>query len=558
MILFIFAPILVAALLCLALNQRVPTRMLGVLGALACFGSAGVLLGAPDWQALALQRQPWAVIGDQTIWLALSFDQFNWLFALLVTGGGGLALLSLALTLPVTLRGFGGLFAALLLTLLAALAGLAVQDLTLLPFVWTLVAILSFSALRASGAYTVMGMPVGLLAGLTSGLVFLGVTLTLPHEPGAMPDGLAWAGLLLAVLAVTGAPPFHTAVDEVAAAPAGIAGPLIALGLPLLGGITLLHAAGAGPLPPAWGTACSVLGALTLVACAAGALGERRLSQLVGWLWSAQIGLVLMALSSPSAEAAQTAAPLLFNAVLTTLGGYLAVGVIERQTGTDNLDEFVANQSMVLPGLAFLIAAASAVGVPGSWGFWLRLTLLHAPGSSPWIVPVLLAGSALLAVAYLSPVAAFWRVGTNDVPHQTWALIVELIVPVLVALPLLVLGIFPQLATFGRVLPQPALALQLLCGGGALALLALPFVSRRVERVRVDPEERTTMPAPDALAASLRLFAWLAAPDAAFRGVWAGLLRGGQLLRRGLALFEQRYYLAGVMIGLIVIILLLL
>jgi formate hydrogenlyase subunit 3/multisubunit Na+/H+ antiporter MnhD subunit len=553
-ILFIFAPLLVAALLCLALNQRVPTRWLGMLGALACLGSVGVLLGTPDWHALALPRQPWVVLADQTIWLELSFNPSNWLFALLVVGGGAAALLSLALALPVALRGFGGLFAALLLTLSASLVGLALQDFTLLPFVWVLVAILSFSALRASGAYTVISMPVGLLAGLVSGLVLLGAALTLPVEPGAAPTGVALAGLLLAVLAVTGAPPFHTAVDETAAAPSGIAGPLIALGLPLLGGVALLRMVGSASLTPAWHTVFSALGALTLIACAVGALGERRLSQLVGWQWSAQIGLVLLALG----QASTIATPLLVNAVLTTLASHLAVGVIERQTGTDNLDEFVANQSLLLPGMAFLIAAASAVGVPGTLGFWLRFGLLDSANVTPWAAPVVLAGSTFLAAAYLSPVAAFWRVGTDDVPSQTLGLVVEVVMPVLVALPLLVWGIVPQIANSMVDTSRVALALQIACGGGALALVALPFVSRRAERLRLDREERSTVPAPVALAGSLQLFAWLAAPDAAFRGIWSGLLQGGQWLRRGLALFEQRYYLAGVMIGLVVIILLLL
>lgn len=558
MILFIFAPLLVAALLCLALNQRVPTRWLGMLGALACMGAAGVLLGTPDRQTLALPRLPWIVLGDQTIWLALRFDQFNWPFALLVAGGGAVALLSLALTLPAGLRGFGGLFAALLLTFAAMLAGLAMQDVTLLPLVWVLVAILSFSALRASGAYTVTSMPVGLLAGLVSGLVLLGATLTLSDEAGAAPAGATLAGVLLAVLAVTGAPPFHSAVDETAAAPSGIAGPLIALGLPLLGGVTLLRMAGSAPLTPAWHAVFSALGVLTLVACAVGALGERRLSQLVGWQWSAQIGLVLLALGQASAANVSMATPLLLNAVLATLVCHLAVGVIERQTGTDNLDEFAANQSLLLPGLAFLIAAASAVGVPGTWGFWLRLALLDTPRVTPWAAPVVLAGSALMAVAYLSPVAAFWRVGTDDGPPRTLALIVEVLLPVLAALPLLIAGVVPQLTSSMPATLQVPVALQIACGAGALLLVALPVVSRRAERVHLDREEQSTVPAPVALAGSLWLLAWLAAPDVAFRGAWNALLQGGQWLRRGLALFEQRYYLAGVMIGLVVIILLLL
>ena len=45
-------------------------------------------------------------------------------------------------------------------------------------------------------------------------------------------------------------------------------------------------------------------------------------------------------------------------------------------------------------------------------------------------------------------------------------------------------------------------------------------------------------------------------PAEAFNAAWRALLRVSGALRRGLALFEQRYYLAGLLIAVILVIML--
>ena len=63
-------------------------------------------------------------------------------------------------------------------------------------------------------------------------------------------------------------------------------------------------------------------------------------------------------------------------------------------------------------GLAFLVACASAVGVPGTWGFWARQQLLSDMlRTTPGVVPVILAGATLSAIACVAPLAVFWRPG---------------------------------------------------------------------------------------------------------------------------------------------------
>jgi hypothetical protein len=104
----------------------------------------------------------------------------------------------------------------------------------------------------------------------------------------------------------------------------------------------------------------------------------------------------------------------------------------------------------------------------------------------------------------------------------------------------------------------PDLQAQILCGLAALLMVTLPFVARSGRRSpSVDSQPRQAgVVSPSALGESLRGLAWVAAPEEAFGSVWQGLLRLSRGLRRGLALFEQRYYLAGLLIAMILVIML--
>ena len=71
-----------------------------------------------------------------------------------------------------------------------------------------------------------------------------------------------------------------------------------------------------------------------------------------------------------------------------------------------------------------------------------------------------------------------------------------------------------------------------------------------------------TQPQPDgvalpwALGESLRGLAWMATATQLFARAWQALLALSRGLRRGMALFEQRYYLAGLLIAVILVIML--
>ncbi|HEU5098917.1 MAG TPA: hypothetical protein VFU22_07860 [Roseiflexaceae bacterium] len=587
MFVLIFALPLIMALLCLALSSRVPARRLGVgaAAALLICGLALLVARLTGRLPLVVIDRIWMALDQRVVSLTLVFDAANWGLALLTLLGSGLALLALALAVPRNVRGFGGLFAAALLAICAVLGGLANQDAALLPFLWALAALLIFLALRASGALSGSDTPVTvLMAGLGGALLALGALLIMSAAPiGGAPLSLALIGWTLAGMLALGVTPFHTPAQSLAEAPAALAGALLAPGLPLLGGYALISfAAGNGAaLPRSWRVGMTLIGLLTVLACAAGALGTTRLRQLIAWQFGAQAGLVLLALAYTGANPADRVAPaavaaaLLANGAIATITCYLAVAVLERRAGTDDMAEIELRDPLRLPGLAMLVGAASAIGMPGSFGLWTRRWLFdELAWAAPWAAPVVLAGSALLALAWAAPLALFWRrplAATLD--QQSLAAsrpTVVMFMALAAAAPLLILGIAPGLAWNGWLADlqsdlapgagAPALPGALGQGASLLAALALVvlalFARSRRYSLLGDQLRRAGVAAPWALGESLRGLAWLATAAEAFAGAWQACLGLSRWLRRGMALFEQRYYLAGLLIAVILVIML--
>jgi formate hydrogenlyase subunit 3/multisubunit Na+/H+ antiporter MnhD subunit len=379
-----------------------------------------------------------------------------------------------------------------------------------------------------------------------------------------------------------GGPLFHALLDAPSEAPAALAGVLIPLGLPLLGGYALIRFTTEQwpSLPPDWRSVWTLLGLLGLLACSASATGTTRIRQLIGWQFSAQMGLVLIAIGlNGGLPPLAAAAGLLMNAALTALVCYLALAVLERRAGTDDLAQIGAHGPLTLPGLAFLFAAASSVGIPGTWGWWTQSALIDGLRyTTPWLVPLLLAGNALRALAYVAPLAAFWRaaearpVAQAITSRRGWPTIAALLCPAVATLPLLVWGIAPQLAWNGWLGPiqrlviadgpelsTPDIPTQIAVVLAAFALVALPLLAGR-GRARREPAEldlrNMALLTPQALGQSLHGLSWLGDSAGLFRSIWDGLLRLSRATTRLLALFEQRYYLAGLMIALIVVIML--
>lgn len=566
----IFAIPFVAALLCMGLNQLVPTRWLGLGAAVALLITLGVLWAAE--LPLTLPVRSWNTSDEQSLDLVLTFNAANRPFMLLTLGGGALALTALALALPRDIKGFGGLFAPILLLQMTVIAGLANQTPLLLPVAWALISLLGFLALQASGSFgTTNAFPVNVLAGFAGSLLLVGATLTLANPDLLYVSLTCWT--LVGLLAL-GMPPFHSVFDEPAQAPSALVGALLPLGLPLLAGYALLYfpATQWSLIAPGWRNAWLLLGLLAWLACSAGALRETRIRRMINWQFSAQIGLVFIALGISADPSIALASGLLVNAAVSTLVFYLAMAVIERRAGTDDINAIGAHGPFLIPGISSILAGASAIGFPGTWGWWVYSHLYEQIAATvPWLIAPLLVGMSLRILAYLPPFASFWRYApTAEGVTSRWPRILAALCPLIAVLLLIVWGFVPNWAWQAwqtpshpaSQMPIPSLAGQV---GGAVALISLiglPWMMMRGYN-RTPSVEQADIQNPgiqfsQALGDSLRGLSFLATPNIVFTTVWDALQWLSRMIAKAFSLLEERYYLAGLIISVLIIILVML
>ncbi len=591
MIVLVFILLLLVAAVCMGWSRRVPTRRLGLLAAGAPFVSALALLADQGWGLLP-QAEPivWADLDKITVYLTLQPDSQTFALALVLLVGGSLALLMLAVALSPTVRGFGSLFASALLTMTAALFGLSSNGI-LMPLSWALTVLFAYAAVRASGAlahYEEMHQSVSM--GLLATLIMMGGVVAVESSvvAGNQPYAAAVILVVLASLLFVGSAPFHNTLSEFVLVPAALGALLYGVVMPVLGLGSLLRfvwvltpATDGPPLVALLSAQKPLLlvGGVILVVCTAASLRERGLRRVLAWMAAAQSGAIIIATGLDSPLATLAAPALLVNLVFATLAGALAVAALEHLTGNDTFTEGMTERrgvqsSLRMPGLIWLLSALSALGLPPLWGFWGRFWLFQAAmEQEPWVAVALVASSGIAAIAYLAPLARFWwneqpAPPAPTAPHKGGPIDpTSTAILALPIAPLLFLGIAPQLVWGGwlqglpdapALLPvdqtiQAVLIVVAVAGGLLLAMLwRLPW--RR--HTLTDEDMQPVVLAPDMLARSLSPLEWVGYPRSLLKALWNVLL----LLNRGahlaLAIFEQRYYLTGVLLALISLILL--
>jgi hypothetical protein len=558
--------LLCSAALCFGLSRALPTRLLGMAAALACLGGAALLattpLPAPDAAPLEL-----LVLGEASFTLHLALGGGERALGALLLGGGGAALLALAGALGAGLRGFGPVLGWALLSLAAALLSLAAPPLSLVqPLAWAVLATAGYSALRASGVATAddappRGLTLGLLGSalLVAALLVGGSSLAVD----ALPTGPTALLGLLAALALVGAPPLLVARQEAVQGPAPIGALLYGLAAPAAGLGWLLRMVAELPLlPTSWAAVIGLVGALGAFACGCGALGERGLRPLLAWTSGAQAALVVAAAGLSGPLAALAGPALLASLMLSAVVGAAAAVTFERTAGDDDYTALLAATTPRLAATIWGASAAVSLGLPPSLGGWGRLWLLEtALEQQPWLLAPLLASGVLLGLALVAPLAGLWA------PTGGRAAWTDLLPALLAFTPLLLLGAAPELAwaAWLRAVPfappalpvEPAARLVAVSVGALLALLVLALLRAPLARNPArDPDEAPTALAPEALGAALRPLAYAASPVPLLSGIWGLLGRISQTLRLAVSLFEQRYYLLGVLAALLTIMLL--
>jgi len=565
------AILLLGAAAALGLGRRLPTRLVGFAAAAVCWLAAGLLLVGPHPNAPVL---PWTLftLGELALSAAPNLAAPERAIAVALLGSAGLALLTLSAAVAMSVREFGAIFGWALLAVAGALLSLAAPaGSLLLPLAWAVATIGCYAALRASGALSRSeALPQGLVLGLLGSALLLGALTGIGPALGAgeQPGGGFAALALAGALAVGGLAPFFGARGEAVAAPAPLGALVHAVVMPTLAVGALLRYAPALPVVPgSWAAVGAVAGAAGALAAGARAAGARRLRATLAWLSAGQASAALAAASLGDGAALAGAHALLISTMLAGVAGAAAVSALERSSGSDDYTAAEPGPRLPVAGAIWALAAAAALGLPPLLGFWGRRWLLEgALAVAPWSVPFLLAGSVLAALAALAPLARFWAPPRPDLatgmPGRA---------PVaaggLALLALLALGVAPQLswALWLDAIPLAPPQLPASPGeqagaalAGALAVLLALLAARRpsARSLPADPDELPVRLAPDALADGLRPLGALGGPEGLLRAVWGGLAWLSELLRTAMLVFEQRFYLLGVLMMLLVMMLL--
>lgn len=561
--------LLIIAAACFGLSRVVTTRHLGLGAAAACLG-AGLLLAAPSLVPQLIF--PTFSVGAASFELVGQLGPGDTALAAALLWGGAMALAALAAAIAPGVRGFGPIFGWSCLTLVAALLGLAAPPLSMVtPLAWAVSALASYGALRASSTLNQSeAMPHGLALGLLASILLLGGLLGIRPAlaAGSLPAWGLMATLLLAVLAMAGVAPLGMARDEAVRAPAPLGALIYGLVMPTLGLGYLLHLVDLLPsMPMSWRTTLVAIGSVGTLASAAGAYGEARLRPLLGWVAGAQASAVVVAAGLTGSLASLAGPALLINLMLATVAGAAAVVDLERNTGGDEFADTAPGPQLILAGSLWAVASAAVLGIPPLWGFWGRRWLFEAVlGQMPWALPLLVAGAALLALALIMPLARFWPV-PDPRSHPAARGRLDPIAGALSLFPLLVFGFAPQLAwgMWMRKLPLAPLDLPVNQGDQAAAaaigviivILALALARTSTARqITRSVDEEPIQLAADALGQSLRPLAAIGRADTFLGQVWAALLWVSHWLHVAISIFEQRYYLLGVMVALLTVMLL--
>lgn len=444
-----FGPVLIlvlGALLIVILGASVRSFVLG-LGTIACCAlSLGWLVAAQQQGASAALG--WLVVDQRTLQLSVATGDSLLLGSMLLLCGAATAG-TLAWSFGRGTRAVGTVYGGLLVLLaggLLAITGVPAPAVMLgLGLAWLGGTIMQQATAASDGRAPFAGLPILALA---TALLGLGAAPQLEGAPIADMLWLAGCCVLIALGPIWGATP---------AVPLVVRAPVAALGLPALGGILLLrHGLAAAET---WSEASTLallwFGVAATMAGAWNALTATRLGDAFGWQTTAQLATLAIVFGTGRPEAGPAASGLLAHALLTATAAALAIGVLEQTTGSDVLATLPPLPQPLLAGLAYGLAGASSIGLPPLLGFSVRRVVVLLAGlSRPWLPPVLLAGSTLLALSYLPALAAFFRRPARDAPPRTvlrrgggW--------PMLLMLGLVCGGLAPQIL-WQRALGDPA------------------------------------------------------------------------------------------------------
>ena len=204
----------------------------------------------------------------------------------------------------------------------------------------------------------------------------------------------------------------------------------------------------AGP----WSVALLALAIASMILGNLAALAQRSVRRLLAYSAIAHAGYILLALAFYSRTEASADAVLYYILTygLTTVGAFGVVAVVERDTGSDQVDAFVGlSRRNPLLAAVLLVLLLSLAGIPPLVGFWAKFNLFAAVlgvSKSPLSFAVVALAVGMSAVSLYYYLQVLKRAYVTPGPESRIAAPpITVAVLVLVAVSVVVLGCFPAL-----------------------------------------------------------------------------------------------------------------
>lgn len=436
----------------------------------------GALLGAPLPWAL---NMPWIPALD--VHLDFRIDGLSALMLLMILGVGSAVFVYAGGYLdghPQQRRAY------LLLSLFAtAMVGcVSSNNLLLLFLFWELTSLLSFllvgfnhedEAARKSAQQAMLITGAGGLA-LLGGFVILGqmagtwrisdIVAQLPHMP-ASPRFYTAIGLIMAGAFTKSAQfPFHFWLPDAMSAPTPASAYLHSATMVKLGVYLLARLDAGMDAWPWWQTSLQIAGSVTAAWGMALALREFDLKRILAWSTVATLGTLVFIVGMPGHAASVAVAALLLAHAMYKATLFFVAGNVDHGTGTRDFRHLgLLRKYMPLTAAAALLGGLSMAGLPGTFGFIAKETLMHAKAHTPYLAAGGWANTLFtaigIAVAATIALRIFWQQRNTlplpDHPHEGGLALV--FPPLLLASAGLVAGLFP--ATAQSLIQQAAAAM---------------------------------------------------------------------------------------------------
>jgi len=197
-----------------------------------------------------------------------------------------------------------------------------------------------------------------------------------------------------------------------------------------------------------WTPVLALIAAASMILGNLVAIRQTSVRRLLAYSAIAHAGYMLLAIVAHTPQSLSALLYYVTTYALTTIGAFAIVGVVEQQTGSDDLSSFngLSRRAPILSACLFVFMLSLA-GIPPLAGFFGKFFLFVAVVSIPglvWLVILAIAGSAVSLFYYLQVLKrAYVTDPEADIPLKTPPL-TQLII-VLLAVSVILFGCVPNL-----------------------------------------------------------------------------------------------------------------